>query len=110
MSSAAHDRLDLSDFKTGKALDFPEIPGEEPRNSALPRIREQFNHSSSQTRSGSVASMLRERGSFEPLGTPSSNRAGSGSRGRSHQRRDTLEVPPAVHYSPMQKNPSSRSQ
>jgi hypothetical protein len=43
LGSAAHDWFDDSEFKRGKALDFPEIPGEEHRNRALPRIREQYN-------------------------------------------------------------------
>ena len=32
-----------SDFKSGKALDFPEIPGEENRNEKLQEIRERYN-------------------------------------------------------------------
>lgn len=38
LGNAAEDRFDDSEFKRGKALDFPEIPGEEGRNSALPRM------------------------------------------------------------------------
>jgi hypothetical protein len=41
LGAAAH--LDDSEFKQGKALDFPEIPGEEHRNRALPQIRTQYN-------------------------------------------------------------------
>ena len=41
LGTAAH--LDDSEFKHGKALDFPEIPGEEHRNRALPQIRTQYN-------------------------------------------------------------------
>ncbi|CZR58895.1 uncharacterized protein PAC_08787 [Phialocephala subalpina] len=41
--TAADDRFDDSGFKRGRADDFPEIPGEEHRNSALPQIREQYN-------------------------------------------------------------------
>jgi hypothetical protein len=43
LGTAAPDRFDDSDFKHGKALDFPEIPGEEQRNPDLPQIREQYN-------------------------------------------------------------------
>ena len=43
-STAAPDRFDDSDFKHGKAVDFPEIPGEEQRNRSLRQIREQYNH------------------------------------------------------------------
>lgn len=42
LGTAAHDQLE-SEFKHGKALDFPEIPGEEHRNPALPQIRERYN-------------------------------------------------------------------
>ena len=35
-------RIDESDFRTGKARVFPEIPGEQYRNQALPQIREQY--------------------------------------------------------------------
>ncbi|PGH29434.1 hypothetical protein GX50_07814 [[Emmonsia] crescens] len=43
LSDAAHERLHDSEFKNGKALDFPEIPGEIRRNRALPHIRNQYN-------------------------------------------------------------------
>lgn len=43
LSDAAHERLNDSEFKSGKALDFPEIPGELRRNRALPNIRNQYN-------------------------------------------------------------------
>ncbi|KAK2802009.1 hypothetical protein FQN51_004919 [Onygenales sp. PD_10] len=43
LSNAAHDRVDDSEFKTGPALDFPEIPGEIRRNPELTRIRGQYN-------------------------------------------------------------------
>ncbi|KAH7026597.1 uncharacterized protein B0I36DRAFT_330982 [Microdochium trichocladiopsis] len=43
LGTAAHDRFDDSDFKQGKAVDFPEIPGEAERNSRLGNIREAYN-------------------------------------------------------------------
>jgi hypothetical protein len=43
MSIAAHDRYQNSDFKSGPALRFPEIPGEENRNGELNKIRKQYN-------------------------------------------------------------------
>ncbi|KAL6230319.1 hypothetical protein BDW75DRAFT_244911 [Aspergillus navahoensis] len=43
ISIAAHDRLTDYEFKQGPALDFPEIPAEEQRNSELPQIRGQYN-------------------------------------------------------------------
>lgn len=45
IGTAAPNRFDDSEFKHGKALDFPEIPGEEHRNSALPKIRDRYNQS-----------------------------------------------------------------
>ncbi|KAF2433379.1 hypothetical protein EJ08DRAFT_583857 [Tothia fuscella] len=35
--------FDDSEFRSGRASDFPELPGEQNRNSALPQIREQYN-------------------------------------------------------------------
>ncbi|KXJ91902.1 hypothetical protein Micbo1qcDRAFT_194893 [Microdochium bolleyi] len=43
LGTAAHERFDSSDFKHGKAVDFPEIPGEAERNSRLNDIREAYN-------------------------------------------------------------------
>jgi hypothetical protein len=43
LGTPAHGLFDDSEFKHGKALDFPEIPGEEHRNPDLPQIREQYN-------------------------------------------------------------------
>jgi hypothetical protein len=43
LGTASHKRLDDSEFKHGKALDFPDIPAEEQRNSTLPQIRTQYN-------------------------------------------------------------------
>jgi hypothetical protein len=59
LGTAAHDRFDDSEFKRGKALDFPEIPGEEHRNRALPRIREQYNQCRDED--GNVTPVLREQ-------------------------------------------------
>jgi len=43
LGTAAHDAFDDSEFKRGRAVDFPEIPGEASRNRALSQIREQYN-------------------------------------------------------------------
>ncbi|ORY68468.1 uncharacterized protein BCR38DRAFT_455438 [Pseudomassariella vexata] len=43
LGTAAPGRFDDSEFKLGKANDFPEIPGEEQRNRALRQIRERYN-------------------------------------------------------------------
>lgn len=42
-TNAGDDRANDAEFKQGKALDFPEIPGEQQRNPELIRIREQYN-------------------------------------------------------------------
>ncbi|KAF2812966.1 uncharacterized protein BDZ99DRAFT_486380 [Mytilinidion resinicola] len=132
--TAAHD--DVSEFKRGRAVDFPEIPGEEHRNPALAQIRESYNPR--RDAEGNLTPSLRKqnsRGSFMTMGsgsglgiegvalegsstnTPSlemqhlatvSTAESSGIK-RPPKRRDTLEVPPAVHYSPSPGNhrPSS---
>lgn len=43
LSSVRPDLFDDSDFKRGKARDYPLIPGEERRNIDLPQITEQYN-------------------------------------------------------------------
>jgi len=43
LGTPARDAFDDSDFKRGRAVDFPEIPGEASRNRALSQIREQYN-------------------------------------------------------------------
>lgn len=43
LDTAARDWLEESDFKRGKAADFPEIPGERYRNPDIMRIHEQYN-------------------------------------------------------------------
>ncbi|KAG2021441.1 hypothetical protein GB937_004778 [Aspergillus fischeri] len=87
MSNAAHDRYQNSDFKSGPALRFPEIPGEENRNGELNKIRKQYNRgqntdefstSGSPERLSRVPSFrgsISSRGGLEgspPIGRPSS--------------------------------------
>jgi hypothetical protein len=43
LDTAAPDQFDDSGFKHENAVDFPEIPGEEQRNSALSQIRDRYN-------------------------------------------------------------------
>lgn len=43
LGSATHDSFDLSKFRDGQALDFPEIPGERERNGNLAHIREVYS-------------------------------------------------------------------
>lgn len=59
LGTAAHDRFDDSEFKHGKAVDFPEIPGEEQRNSALTQIRDRYNQH--RETDGDASSMFHER-------------------------------------------------
>jgi hypothetical protein len=44
LGTAAPDRHDDHDFRSGKATGFPVVPGEESRNPDLVRIREQWGH------------------------------------------------------------------
>lgn len=43
LGTAARDLLDDSEFKSGRALDFPEVPGEIQRNAKLTQIRSAYN-------------------------------------------------------------------
>lgn len=134
--TAAEDRFDYSEFKTGKALDFPEVPAEELRNPDLPHIREVYNvppslrHKRSRStcggRAGSIASresgessaiVERRRAGTLPAGSSSVDSDVSASpstaesmRGRLRERRDTLEVPasrPLFHTSSRSSKPAS---
>lgn len=102
IGTAAQDRFDDSEFKRGKAVDFPEIPGEANRNRELPRIREVYNperdadgmvtrtHSRANSPAPSIMS-VRGSTSFDE------NRPEGSERGRpvapARRRRATLEVP-----------------
>ncbi|KAI1764388.1 hypothetical protein GGR53DRAFT_322150 [Hypoxylon sp. FL1150] len=75
LGTASQDRFDDSEFKHGKALDFPEIPAEEIRNPDLLHIREVYNQphdaedknhpSKRPSRSGSFAGSVYSRPSIE---------------------------------------------
>ncbi|KAF7942417.1 hypothetical protein BELL_0386g00050 [Botrytis elliptica] len=118
VGTAAEFRLDDSEFKQGKAVDFPEIPGEDQRNPKLPHIREAYN----QTRDadGNITPILRPSrapsingsiisgldiecgtGTPEPASPrlPTSQFSPSSANGdKPRARRDTLEVPSQVHH------------
>ncbi|KAI9678524.1 MAG: hypothetical protein M1822_007467 [Bathelium mastoideum] len=99
--TAPRDWFDDSEFKRGKALDFPEIPGEEHRNRDLPQIREQYNQP--RDSDGNVTPMhpeQRSRASSLHRGAPSVRDVGEGSSTPPIVRHDTLEVPSPVHHSP----------
>lgn len=77
VGTAAQDRFDVSDFKGGKALDFPELPGEAHRNPDLSQIREQYNVlGKTISRAGSFTGSAASRSSFEG-GSAATPRAGS---------------------------------
>jgi len=125
LGSASADQFDDSEFKHGKALDFPEIPGEENRNKDLNRIRGRYNTDAgrerSRSRAGSVRSMASQNGgeggsvsrmpspapgrlpriSTMPAEGDSSELNHTPTRGSNSERlgrRDTLDVPLPVHF------------
>lgn len=61
LTTASHDQFDDSEFKHGKALNFPEIPGEVHRNPELPRIREHYNQYPEED--GNITPVLRRQSS-----------------------------------------------
>ncbi|KAI1457314.1 hypothetical protein F4805DRAFT_181623 [Annulohypoxylon moriforme] len=74
LGTANKSQFDDSEFKHGKALDFPEVPAEEQRNPVLPQIREVYNQhredelaalSIRPSRAGSFVGSITSRGSFE---------------------------------------------
>lgn len=136
LGTAAPDRFDDSEFKRGRAVDFPEIPGEENRNPTLPQIREQYNQSRgsdgnvtpglrrqrsrASSFNGSIASGFGvEVDSASPrVPSPHSPRSSTLPTERTsfdlqnmgvmtRQRRDTLEVPSTVHHSSTRNNSSA---
>ncbi|KAI8961786.1 hypothetical protein F5Y11DRAFT_366451 [Daldinia sp. FL1419] len=81
LGTASADQFDDSEFKHGKAIDFPEIPAEDIRNPKLNRIRETYNshHNEDEgtsirpSRAGSFAGSIASAYSFE--GSPVMSRA-----------------------------------
>ncbi|KAI0850852.1 hypothetical protein F5Y00DRAFT_268229 [Daldinia vernicosa] len=71
LGTASHDRFDDSEFKHGKAIDFPEIPAEDKRNPDLARVREAYNHHRNDDESASIRPS--RAGSF--AGSPTMTRA-----------------------------------
>ncbi|KAI1099295.1 hypothetical protein F4804DRAFT_86966 [Jackrogersella minutella] len=64
LGTAAHDRFDDSEFKHGKALDFPEVPAEEMRNPDLPNIRERYNQYHEENLTSALSIRPSRSGSF----------------------------------------------
>ncbi|KAI0837940.1 hypothetical protein F5Y06DRAFT_269416 [Hypoxylon sp. FL0890] len=103
--TAARDRFDDSEFKHGKAIDFPEIPAEEQRNPDLPQIREIYNQhreeenlssalSLRQTRPGSFNGSIASRYSVE--GSPPMSRAISAPHTQSPTSRSPSPLPTSL--------------
>ncbi|KAI1141142.1 hypothetical protein F5Y05DRAFT_376501 [Hypoxylon sp. FL0543] len=61
--TAGRDLFDDSEFKHGKAIDFPEIPAEEQRNPDLPHIREVYNQHREEENLSSALSLRQTRSS-----------------------------------------------
>ncbi|KAI6085022.1 hypothetical protein F4821DRAFT_162852 [Hypoxylon rubiginosum] len=64
LGTASQDRFDDSEFKHGKALDFPEIPAEEIRNPDLPHIREVYNQPHDEDANKNLSKRPSRSGSF----------------------------------------------
>jgi hypothetical protein len=100
LGNAAHQKLDVSDYKDHEAHRYPEVPGEKLRNRALERtdiqysqLREQNSRAESTYAASIVSTPALEGRSNSPR--PSSHPETSPS--RAPKRRDTLEVPTPVH-------------
>ncbi|KAF1914295.1 hypothetical protein BDU57DRAFT_557965 [Ampelomyces quisqualis] len=101
LGNAAHQKLDVSDYKDQKAHGFPEVPGELFRNPDLEitrtqyeQLREQNSRAQSSYAPSTHSTPGHEGGSTSPL--QSSPRLDT-SPSRIPKRRDTLEVPAQVH-------------
>lgn len=125
-SNAAHD--DVSEFKQGPAVDYPQIPGEDLRNPGLIRITTRYNPP--RDAAGNITPSLRKsnsRASFTSVvsGTggddntikrPSldlhnmASASSANSTGeRKVKRRDTLEVPAPTYHAPARSEHRSSS-
>ncbi|KAK2762877.1 hypothetical protein FQN54_001052 [Arachnomyces sp. PD_36] len=145
LGTASPELFDVSAFKHGKALNFPETPGEENKNPDLPRIRERYNRGRDLRRSragsfndsapsafDSEGISMGSRGSSprpsmssttsrlhrsalptERISSDLSSRDPSVASGsvapRLRERRDTLEVPPPVHFNSVRNSPPNPS-
>ena len=115
LGTAGHGQFDDSGFRRGRAIDFPEVPGEVQRNRNLSQIRAMYNpgrdadgnltpvspktpsrpHSASGSVQASHVSEIKESPSSLPHTHSALSVSPSG--GKKRARRDTLEVPPMVH-------------
>jgi hypothetical protein len=101
LGNAAHQKLDVSDYKDHEAHRFPEVPGEKLRNRDFERIDKQYSQMREISRAesayaASIASATGlEGGSNSPHPSPHPEHSPS----RAPPRRDTLEVPTPTHKS-----------
>lgn len=110
LGTAAHNKFDTSEFKRGKARNFPMIPAEMERNPNLPRIREAYDppRDSRGNATPELRSKRSRTGSFNSaisdivIGSPSSPGGTplvpSMSSPTTAPRRNTLEVPPHARH------------
>lgn len=101
LGNAAHQKLDVSDYKDQKAHGFPEVPGELLRNPDLEitrtqyeQLREQNSRAQSTYAASTYSTSALEGGSTPP---PQFSPRLDTSPSRVPKRRDTLEVPAPVH-------------
>jgi hypothetical protein len=81
LGTAAPDRYDLSEFKHGKAVDFPEIPGEQQRNSNLQEIRDRYNQS--RDADGNITPLRRQNSRTGSFTESAASELGEGNRATS---------------------------
>ncbi|KAG4442566.1 hypothetical protein IFR05_001978 [Cadophora sp. M221] len=124
IGTAAQDRFDDSEFKHGKAVDYPELPGEGYRNPGLGLIRREYNQPRDAevrpSRAPSFTGVSGAEGSIRGVSpqsprspstqrphastipgrtsTESHNPTSSSSVPLNRGRRDTLEVPSPIHH------------
>lgn len=132
LGTANYNWYDDSQFKRGKAVDFPEVPGERQRNPDLQQIKEHYSQTVTpglrrqRSRAGSFTGSERSRLSIE--GGPSTPReppspqspresstwpvqadASTESRPQLYRPTNTLEVPSPAYHSHIRANPPSSS-
>jgi hypothetical protein len=100
LGNAAHQKLDVSDYKDQKAHRYPEVPGEIFRNADLERIEKQYTElreKNSRAESNYAISINSTSGLEGSSVSPHASPHLESSPSRMPKRRDTLEVPTPVH-------------
>jgi hypothetical protein len=106
--NAAYDRLGVFGYNHSRARDFPEIPGEERRNPALPQIRRDYSerrelvlreqYSRTGSSAASISSTTDIEGNLTSSGLASSRPETSLRLSGTRVRPDMLEVPSPVYH------------